>query len=95
MNGKQKLTAFLGLVVIAVMVLFPPWIRWEWGIGPRPVLPPGFVGVPEVRIQKTFYAPIFNRPNYWKSPLDLRRLALQCGAVLSVTGILLVKFRNS
>jgi hypothetical protein len=94
MNRNQKKAVLIGFTVLALMVLYPPWTYSWFGIGPRPPLPPGMLGVPEVKKKGYTYAPILNPPDRWEIRLNIKRLLLQCSAVVAITGYGVFRLRD-
>jgi len=87
MNAKQKKVLWIGMILMALMGLFPPWV----------MVYPSFMGTDIKRsivIVPAGYAPIFNPPatRGWGAPrLDFSRLFLQWGTVgILVGGLLLI-----
>ena len=77
----------VGLAVIVIMVMVPPWTYSYFGVGGRQNLPPGMVGIPEVERSATVYAPVFRPPQRWKARLNVQRLLVQCGGVAAFTAL--------
>jgi hypothetical protein len=94
MNRNQKKAVLIGFTVLALMVLYPPWTYSWFGIGPRPPLPPGWVGPPEVKKKGYTYAPIFNPAHRLEIRLNIKRLLLQCGAVGAITAYGVFRLRD-
>ncbi len=85
MNKSQKRAALVGLGVIALMILYPPWTYSYFAPGRDPSLPPGTIGLGVVKRQACTYAPLFRPPALWEVHLNVRRLAFQCGLVGAIT----------
>jgi hypothetical protein len=81
MNKHQLITLWVGLGIVLVMVLFPPW-KYVYS------------GVLQVTLEKQApYAPIFAPPEImrtpkgmWTAKIDFSRLVVQAVVVLLVTG---------
>lgn len=80
MNKHQLITLWVGLGIVLVMVLFPPW-KYVYS------------GVLQVTVEKQApYAPIFAPPEImrtpkgmWTAKIDFSRLVVQAVVVLLVT----------
>ena len=87
MNKHQLITLWVGLGIVLVMVLFPPW-KYVYS------------GVLQVTVEKQApYAPIFAPPEImrtpkgmWTAKIDFSRLVVQAVVVLLVTGGLVFIF---
>jgi len=82
MNTKQKISLWLGIVVIAAMTIYPPWVCYE-------ILWRGAVYNQVVSIQPGPYSFILKPPPKAKF-IDLYRLGVQYFVVAVVTAGLIV-----
>lgn len=91
MNAKQKIVRLLGLAVMIVMVLLPPW-RASYTEGDNNTPESAWLG----------YRPLWFRLEVEEDDprtglaqrIDIVRLALQLGAVLVLTNVGLVLLKN-
>lgn len=83
MNRIQKNILVIGIIVIVLMAIYPPWTFTGY------ILSSGFA-IPE---QAGDYALITKPPGSCK--IDLRRLGVQWAVVAIATGGLLVIFKDS
>lgn len=84
MNGKQKLCLWIGIAVIVLMGLFPPWMAARPGGGDYVAGGYAFI--------------LFPRDQYgeplWLARIDFAQLAAQWAMVAVVTGGLIVTFAD-
>jgi hypothetical protein len=96
MNKKQR-TIIIGLAIILLMGLIPPWkCAFSLAKYPRLERPAGygFIFYPPSPVKVAgsgeFFSPM-NRPSYWSVRLDVTRLFIQWAVIaIAVAGICLV-----
>ena len=84
MNWKQKICLWIGIVVIVMMGLFPPWMATAPGEGNYVAGGYGFILFPRDQFGESL----------WLARIDFGQLAAQWAMVAVVTGGLIVTFAD-
>ena len=82
MNSKQKKVLWIGIVIVVLMGLFPPWTDTLEGFRTEPR---GYVII---------FKPPYSRGGAWGVQIDFQRLILQWLIVGFVIGGLLITSKN-
>ncbi len=102
MNKKQRTIIIIGLGIILLMGLIPPW-KCAFSVARLPRLERpagyGFIFYPPspVKVAKSeeFGSTFMGRPSYWSVQLDVKRLLIQWAVVIiAMAGIFLVFKEN-